>query len=150
MIALAANLEGTGFLSGHADGHVIRWYVADDPNAKGQGKVLQHPVPPYALCWTSNHVVAAGCDKKVVVYSHDGVVFQQFDYYHDATEKEFTTMCCSPSGQAFAVGSYDRIRVYSWVGRKNLWEESKAKVLHLLTSHPTTITHTYDHNAAMV
>ena len=88
MIALAANLDGTGFISGHADGHVIRWYVADDPNAKGQGKVLQHPVPPYALCWTSNHIVAAGCDKKIVVYSHDGVVFQQFDYYHDATEKE--------------------------------------------------------------
>ena len=41
---------------------------------------------------------------------------------------QFTTMCCSPSGQAFAVGSFDRIRVYSWVGRKNLWEESKAKV----------------------
>jgi intraflagellar transport protein 172 len=36
VVALAANLDGTGFVSGHADGTVVRWYIADDPNAKGQ------------------------------------------------------------------------------------------------------------------
>lgn len=35
-ISLVQNLEGTGFLSGHADGSVVRWYVADDPMAKPQ------------------------------------------------------------------------------------------------------------------
>ena len=35
-VALAANSEGTGFLSGHADGSVVRWYLVDDPNSKGQ------------------------------------------------------------------------------------------------------------------
>lgn len=94
-------------------------------------------MPPYALCWTSNHLVAAGCDKKIILYSHEGVVFQQFDYFNDATEKEFTVMCCSPSGQAFAVGSFDRIRVYSWVARKNLWEENKAKEIEHLYSVTT-------------
>ena len=59
-------------------------------------------------------------------------MFQQFDYFSDASEKEFTTMCCSPSGQALCVGSYDRIRVYSWAARKNLLEENKAKeIKHL-------------------
>ncbi len=37
-----------------------------------QGKVLVHPVPPYALSWTANHIVAAGSDKKIVFYSADG------------------------------------------------------------------------------
>ena len=36
VVTLTSNLEGTGFLSGHADGSVVRWYVADDPNSKGQ------------------------------------------------------------------------------------------------------------------
>lgn len=97
--------------------------------------MLVHPVPPYALTWTSNHIVAAGCDKKVVFYTTDnGAMFQQFDYFHDSTEKEFTVMCASPSGQAVVVGSFDRIRVYSWVARKNLWEENNAKEIKYLYS----------------
>lgn len=35
-VALVSNVEGTGFLSGHADGSIVRWYVADDQKAKGQ------------------------------------------------------------------------------------------------------------------
>ena len=34
-----------------------------------QGKVLVHPIPPYALAWPSNHIAVAGCDKKIVFYS---------------------------------------------------------------------------------
>ena len=134
VVSLVPNTDGTGFLSGHADGAVVRWYVADDPNSKGQGKVLVHPVPPYALCWASNHIAVAGCDKKVVFYTPEGSMFQQFDYFHDATEKEFTVMCSSPSGQAVCVGSFDRVRVYSWVARKNLWEENNAKEIKYLYS----------------
>ncbi len=36
VVALVANPAGTGFISGHADGSVVRWWLADDPNAKGQ------------------------------------------------------------------------------------------------------------------
>ena len=36
VVALASNNEGTGFLSGHADGSVVRWYVADDHNPRPQ------------------------------------------------------------------------------------------------------------------
>ena len=59
---------------------------------------------------------------------------QQFDYFRDATEKEFTTMCVSPSGQALCVGSYDRLRLYSWSQRRNLWEEHAAKEFQNLYS----------------
>ncbi len=127
VVSLATNADGTGFLSGHADGSIVRWYIADDPNARPQGKVVVHGVPPYALAWPFNQIAVAGCDKKLVMYTPEGTVSQQFDYFRDATEKEFTVMCSSPSGQALCLGSYDRIRVYSWSSRKNLWEENGAK-----------------------
>ena len=49
VVTLAPNTDGTGFLSGHADGSIVRWYVADDQNSRPQGKVVVHGVPPYAL-----------------------------------------------------------------------------------------------------
>ncbi len=78
--------------------------------------------------------MAAGCDKKLVVYTLDGAMFQQFDYFSDPTEKEFTVLSCSPSGQAVCAGSFDRVRVYSWAARKNLWEENAAKEVKNLYS----------------
>ena len=81
-------------------------------NVKFQGKVVVHSIPPYALSWPSSHIAVAGADKKIVFYTPEGTMAQQFDYFRDPTEKEFTVMCCSPSGQAIAVGSFDRIRVY--------------------------------------
>ncbi|XP_063226619.1 intraflagellar transport protein 172 homolog isoform X1 [Bacillus rossius redtenbacheri] len=126
VVALAANSKGTGFVSGHLDGSIVRYYVTDDGSGETQGRVATHPVPPYALAWPLGHVVAAGCDRRVSVYGKDGRVTRHFDYGKDAAEKEFTVACCSPSGQAVAVGSYDRVRVFSWSPRKAEWEESKS------------------------
>nr|CAD7197554.1 unnamed protein product [Timema douglasi] len=132
VVALAANSRGTGFLSGHADGTIVRYYVTEDGSAETQGRVATHPVPPFALAWPLGHVLAAGCDKRVVVYGKDGHVSQQFDYSRDDTEKDMGVACCSPSGQAVAVGSFDRVRVFSWSPRKALWEESRpVEIRHL-------------------
>ena len=67
-----------------------------------------HPSPPYALAWTTNCVVAAGCDKRIMVYGRDNRVLQQFDYSREDDEHEFTVAACSPSGQSVVIGSYDR------------------------------------------
>lgn len=37
-----------------------------------------------------------------------GKVVQQFDYSKDDEEKEFMCAACSPSGQSFVLGSFDR------------------------------------------
>ena len=73
-----------------------------------QGRVAVHPVPPYGLAWPMGHVLAAGCDKRIVLYNREGRVAKHFDYSQHDNEKEFTVACCSPSGQAVAVGSFDR------------------------------------------
>ncbi|XP_046660390.1 intraflagellar transport protein 172 homolog isoform X2 [Homalodisca vitripennis] len=125
VVALSTNIRGTGFLSGHVDGTIVRYFVAEDNSgAEQQGRVVTHPVPPYGLAWAAGHVVAAGCDRRVTVYDSSGRVVRQFDY---GTEREFTIACCSPSGQAVAIGSYDRVRVFSWSPRKASWQEEPPK-----------------------
>ncbi|CAH1397619.1 unnamed protein product [Nezara viridula] len=124
-VSLAANSRGTGFLSGHADGSIIRYYVTDDPQMEQQGRVVSHNCPPYALAWPGGgFVIAAGCDRRVTVYDREGRLYHQFDY---PNEKEFTVATCSPSGQAVIVGSYDRLRTYVWSPRKLSWDEIQAK-----------------------
>ena len=132
--SIVVNSAGTGFLSGHADGSIVRWYIAEDQQAMSQGKIVVHSIPPYAMAWTSQHIAVAGPDKKVVFYTMDGMMAQQFDYFRDVTEKEFTVMSVSPSGQALCVGSFDRLRLYSWSPRKNLWEENRSKEFKYLYS----------------
>ena len=55
--------------------------------AKKQGKLVVHSISPYAMAWTSQHICVAGPDKKVVFYTADGMLAQQFDYFR------YTNMC---------------------------------------------------------
>ena len=34
--------------------------------------MCRHPCAPYALAWGSSTIVAAGCDRRVLVYNKDG------------------------------------------------------------------------------
>ncbi|CAB3377061.1 Hypothetical predicted protein [Cloeon dipterum] len=131
-VALAPNTRGTGFLSGHLDGTIARYYMTEDAYMEQQGRIAQHPVPPYALVWpNTGHVVAAGCDKRVVVYERDGQVAQAFDFSRDPHEREFTVACNAPSGQAAAFGSYDKIQVLYWDLRKNEWAYETKEIKNL-------------------
>lgn len=100
VISLCSNSKGTGFLSGHIDGNVIRFFITDDERSQDtQGRVLLHSVPPCALAWLQGQIFVGGCDKRIVFYSNQGKVLKQFDYSRDTTEHEFTVACGSPSGQ---------------------------------------------------
>lgn len=103
VVSLATNLRGTGFLSGHVDGSIIRFFVSHDrDNGETQGKVVTHPVPPYALSWPQGYILAAGCDKRVVVYNLQGKSIKNFDYSRDPAAHEFTLAVASPSGQVWS------------------------------------------------
>lgn len=67
VVSLAANGKGTGFVSGHDDGTVVRFFVADEPG-QPSGRLFGHSTSPVALAWTHSDVVAAGCDKKIAFY----------------------------------------------------------------------------------
>ncbi|KAI4469980.1 hypothetical protein MML48_1g10818 [Holotrichia oblita] len=128
VVSLCSNSKGTGFLSGHIDGNVIRFFITDDERSQDtQGRVLLHSVPPCALAWLQGQIFVGGCDKRVVFYSNQGKILKQFDYSRDTTEHEFTVACGSPSGQAVVVGSFDRLRVYAWNPKVSIWEETAQK-----------------------
>ncbi|XP_046738149.1 intraflagellar transport protein 172 homolog [Diprion similis] len=128
-ISLAVNVKGTGFLSGHVDGSIIRYYIAEDGQAEPPGRVLTHGVPAYALAWPAGHILAAGCDKRIVFYDPRGKQVKSFDYSREEGEREMTVACCSPSGQSVAVGSWDKIRLLDWSPRRGLWEEANVRTL---------------------
>lgn len=127
VVSLTHNVSGKGILSGHADGSIVRFFIENDDSGEAQGKVCKHACPPYALAWSTNSIIAAGCDKRIVAYEKGGRVLQQFDYSREDDEHEFTCAVCSPSGQSVVVGSFDRLRVLNWSPRRSMWDEAKAK-----------------------
>lgn len=136
VISLASNPRGTGFLSGHEDGSVIRFFIAEEPG-EPSGKLLNHTCGPFALAWLQGGIVAAGCDKKIHFYDYLGRVARVFDYSRDDNEREFMTAACSPNGQSVALGSYDRIRIFTWSPRQNTWSETVNKEIRNLYSITT-------------
>ncbi|VDD80059.1 unnamed protein product [Mesocestoides corti] len=129
VVSLAAANDGKGFISGHADGRIVRFTFNNDGTCVAQCKVVTHHVPPFALAWAGNSVFASGYDRRVIIYARDGKIQQQFDYSKDETEKDFTVAISGPSGQVVAIGSYNRIRVFSLNLQKNAWEEGPLKSL---------------------
>ncbi|KAI2522819.1 intraflagellar transport 172 [Homo sapiens] len=127
VVSLTTNCSGKGILSGHADGTIVRYFFDDEGSGESQGKLVNHPCPPYALAWATNSIVAAGCDRKIVAYGKEGHMLQTFDYSRDPQEREFTTAVSSPGGQSVVLGSYDRLRVFNWIPRRSIWEEAKPK-----------------------
>ncbi|CAH8629630.1 unnamed protein product [Schistosoma margrebowiei] len=127
VVSISANITGKGFISGHADGKIIRYFFDDDGSGDAQGKLTTHPTAPYALAWAGSTILAAGCDKRIYVYNREGKLVQQLDYSKDESEKEFTIASCNPSGHVVAFGSFNRIRVLSWSPRKGGWDECKLK-----------------------
>ncbi|THD25249.1 Intraflagellar transport protein [Fasciola hepatica] len=134
VVSLSLNGSGKGFVSGHADGKIVRYFFEDEGTGDTQGKLATHPTAPYALTWAGSCILAGGCDRRIYVYGRDGRVTQQFDYSREDLEKEFTVAVTSPSGQSVAFGSFDRIRLFAWSPRKACWEESEPKqITHLYT-----------------
>ena len=110
VVSLSSNPRGTGFISGHVDGSVIRFFVvSDDVSQDTNGKVFIHPVPPCAMSWLQDEIVVGGCDKRVAFYGQLGKLVKQFDYSKDPTEREFTVACSSPSGQVLVTLSVNEV-----------------------------------------
>ena len=42
------------------------------PSFTPQGPICRHPCPPYALAWGVSTIIAAGCDRRALVYGSKG------------------------------------------------------------------------------
>ncbi|KAK6046286.1 hypothetical protein COOONC_16210, partial [Cooperia oncophora] len=52
----------------------------------------------------------------------NGIVQQQFDF-SSQSEKEFSAVAMDVTGNNVVLGSFDRIRLFSWSFRRGAWEE---------------------------
>lgn len=68
VVSLATNERGTGFLCGHDDGSIIRYYISEDSNSQISGRIIQHQTTPVALAWANGYIIAAGCDRRIIIY----------------------------------------------------------------------------------
>ena len=104
--------------------------MADDgATALPQGKVVVHGVAPTALAWAgAGMILASGSDRILTCYSPEGRSVQQLDYGRlKGDEHEITSAVASSCGQMVALGSFDRVRVLSFNGRRRQWEEMAVK-----------------------
>ena len=114
-VSLVANARGSGILSSHADGQLVRFVLSENEvhPSEVNGKVLVHKCPATALAWTPNGYFCAGADRKVVVYGKNGKETQRFDYKNE--EKDFTIATVSPSGQSVVIGSFNRYKSHGYI-----------------------------------
>ncbi|KAK0403869.1 hypothetical protein QR680_017169 [Steinernema hermaphroditum] len=119
VVSLSVAPDRKSFLSGHGDGSVFLFSFV----SKTQTKVAVHPCAPYSLVLTANGILAGGCDRRILSYSAQGRMLQQFDYGAEDDEKEFTVAVGDPPGQNVVFGSFDRLRLFQWNQRRGAWDE---------------------------
>ena len=118
-LSIATSLDGKFIISGHAD-NVILKYNLENSNV---AKLCVHTSVPNCMTWgASGSILVAGNDYKVVFYNDIGKKLQNFDYSNDEKLKEFSSCKVSPSGDAIAVGNFNKFIVFLYNGRKQIWE----------------------------
>lgn len=84
VVSIAANERGTGFICGHDDGSIIRYYISEDSGSQISGRIIQHQTTPIALAWANGYIIAAGCDRRILIY--DSQV--SYLYFNNEVQKE--------------------------------------------------------------
>ncbi|CAJ0583687.1 unnamed protein product, partial [Mesorhabditis spiculigera] len=125
VVSLATNPRKTAFVSGHFDGSIILFIFA----SKSQSKICTHQVTPYSLVFTAHGLLVAGSDRRIYAYTENGVVQQQWDF-SDEHEKEFSAICRDPTGTNAVVGSYNKLRLFSYNLRRGAWDEDTPLVIN--------------------
>lgn len=69
VVSIAGNPKGTGILSGHEDGSVVKYMLSDD-SGEQSGRLIEHYGQPLALAWAQSGICISGVDKKVVFYDN--------------------------------------------------------------------------------
>lgn len=131
-ISLAANETGTGFLCGHDDGTIMRFYVGNMEDSPGI--IVRHGASPLALAWANGHIIVAGWDKKVTFYDAKGHLLSLFDYSRDRSDIEYNIAASSANGRTVAVGSFNKLRLFTWNSRQKVWTEMATKEMKNLYS----------------
>lgn len=104
VISLAQSPNRRSFVSGHEDSSIILFSF----ETRTQAKICVHTCPPDCLILSSFGILAGGCDKRIVSYSEQGRILQEFDCGRDSDERSFNTAIIDTSGYNVVFGSFNR------------------------------------------
>lgn len=91
VVSLAPNERGNGFICGHEDGTITRYYINED-SSQVSGRLIQHQTCPVALAWANGFIVAAGCDRKVTIYDSQVTFFVRIFFFTILSLIQFTSI----------------------------------------------------------
>lgn len=131
VVALANNMDCTGFVSSHLDGSIFVFY--HDVGDRGARLISRHSCPPVALTWGSS-IVVAGNDGRIVFYDSDGSEEQTIDYFTGEEQQEFTSATCNPTGDMVVLGSFNSLHTITRGKDTMVWESSSAIAVENLYS----------------
>uniref|UniRef100_A0A914PAZ6 Uncharacterized protein n=1 Tax=Panagrolaimus davidi TaxID=227884 RepID=A0A914PAZ6_9BILA len=133
IISLAQSPNRRSFVSGHEDSAIILFSF----ETRTQSKICVHTTPPYCLLLSNFGILAAGADKRIVSYSEQGRILQEFDCGRDPKERSFNCAILDPTGYNAIFGSFDRLKLMSWSQRRGAWDEGQIltiKNLYVVTA----------------
>uniref|UniRef100_A0A915MJZ8 Intraflagellar transport protein 122 homolog n=1 Tax=Meloidogyne javanica TaxID=6303 RepID=A0A915MJZ8_MELJA len=118
--AIAQHPNKRSFLSGHEDGSMFLYSF----DSRSHTRVCVHTCAPYALILSQVGILAAGSDRRLVSYTENGRLLQQFDYSREPyLDKEFSVATLDTSGLNAVFGTFDRLHLMSWSQRRGAWDE---------------------------
>lgn len=79
VVSIAPNERGTGFICGHEDGSIIRFYISEDTEQMS-GRIVQHQTSPAAMAWANGFIIVAGCDRRIAFYDSHVILFSNIIY----------------------------------------------------------------------
>ncbi|CAD5229200.1 unnamed protein product [Bursaphelenchus okinawaensis] len=129
-VSLGVHPNKKSFVSGHQDGSIILYSF----ESKVQTKIVVHTTAPYCLLRSNFGILAAGSDRRIVSYTDQGRIQQQYDYNKHNEEKEFTTAVLDPSGLNAAFGSFNKVRLMSWNPKRGAWDEGSVLIVQNMYS----------------
>ncbi len=121
VVSLASSRDGHQFVSGHMDGTVHLYTFESGDSAAAHVRLFQHPCAPVGLSW-GEAICAAGSDRVVSFYDRKGRALEKFDYSNDDSEHEFSSAAFSPAGDTCIVGSFSRLRGFTYNSKRRIWE----------------------------
>ncbi|KAE9551982.1 hypothetical protein FO519_004806 [Halicephalobus sp. NKZ332] len=133
VVSLAQSPNRRSFVSGHEDCSIILFSF----ETRTQAKICIHTCVPYCILLSNFGILASGEDKKIISYSEQGRILQEFDSGRDPEERGFNCAILDPFGYNAVFGSFDRLKLMSWSQRRGAWDEGQVmtiKNLYVITA----------------
>ena len=122
VIAMSYNYNNTCILSSHMDNSIFCYNLEKNSSIK----ICETQTISYCLSFLlhGNTFMTSSLEKKIMMHNENGEVMQTFDYSDDQLLKDFSICKINTNYDLIAVGNYNKLFIYGYNNKQNIWEES--------------------------